>query len=88
MKKLLAILLTIIICMLIFAGCGNMSLGLGNYDFTKIHIDTHHFSGCIAVEKWYDANTGIEVKTPQGNCYFSEGIYFMVEDKCPICDKY
>jgi hypothetical protein len=88
MKKLLAILLTVILCISIFAGCGNMSLGLGNYEFTKIHIDTHHFSGCVKVEKWYENTTGVEVKTPQGNCYFSEGTYFMVEDECPICDQY
>ena len=30
--------------------------------------------------------TGIEVKTKDGALFLSEGTYFLVEDKCPICD--
>ena len=84
---LVAVLL-IITFGLLLTGCGNMSLGPGNYDFNKIHIDTHQFSGCVGITKWYDNETGIEVSTKNGNYYFSEGTYFLVEDKCPICDKY
>ena len=73
---------------LLLSGCGNMSIGPGNYTFTKIHIDTHQFSGCVEITKWYDNERGIEVSTKNGNYFFSEGTYFLVEDNCPICDKY
>lgn len=75
-------------CGLLMSGCGNKGVGPGNFDFNKIHIDIHQFSGCIEITKWYDNATGIEVSTKDGNYYFSEGTYFLVEDKCPICDKY
>ena len=74
--------------MLAMAGCGNMSLGLGNYTFEKIHVDTHNYNGCFTVEKWYDNDTGIEVKTKEaGFLYLAEGMYMLIEDDdCPFCD--
>lgn len=75
-------------CGLLMSGCGNRGIGPGNFDFNKIHIDTHQFSGCVEITKWYENETGIEVATKNGNYFFSEGTYFLVEDKCPICDKY
>ena len=85
---LLVAVLLIITFGLLLTGCGNMPLGPGNFSFNKIHIDSHQFSGCVEITKWYDNETGIEVSTKNGNYYFSEGTYFLVEDKCPICDKY
>lgn len=77
------------ILVLMFALCGcNMSFGAGNYNFTKVHIDTHHYSGCLTVEKWYENNsgTGVEVKTKEaGALFLSEGTYFLIEDDCPFC---
>lgn len=88
MKKICLILILTIVAMA-FCSCGNQSLGFGNYNFTKIHIDTHHFSGCYTVEKWHEneSGSGIEVKTRElGYIFVSEGAYILVEDKCPICD--
>ena len=69
------------------SGC-NMSFGFGNYNFRKIHVDTHNFSGCFTIEKWYNDTSGIEVKTEEaGFMYFAEGMYMLIEDDCPFCDK-
>ena len=86
MKKLCLFLVSIVL-ILALVSCGNQSLGFGNYSYTKIHIDTYHFSGCYTVEKWYESDSGIEVKTKEvGSIFASEGTYILVEDKCPICD--
>lgn len=86
MKKLFALLLALLLC-LSLAACGNMSLGLGNFEFDKVHITTYDYSGCVEVDKWYNNETGIEIKTPDGSLYLSEGSYILVEDNCPVCDK-
>ena len=86
MKKLCLLLVNAIL-ILALVSCGNHSIGLGNYSYKKIHIDTYHFSGCYTVEKWYESESGIEVKTKEvGSIFASEGTYILVEDKCPICD--
>ena len=87
MKKKLVAILLIIAMSTLMAGCGNMSLGIGNYTFTKIHVDTHNYSGCFTVEKWYDSSSGIEVKTEEvGFMYLAEGMYMLIEKDCPFCD--
>lgn len=69
------------------SGC-NMSFGFGNYNFRKIHIDTHNYSGCFTIEKWYNDARGIEVKTEEsGFMYFAEGMYMLIEDECPFCKE-
>ena len=69
------------------SGC-NMSFGVGNYNFRKIHIDTHNYSGCFTIEKWYNDASGIEVKTKEaGFMYFAEGMYMLIEDECPFCKE-
>ena len=68
--------------------CGNMSLGFGNYQYDKVHVDTHHYTGCLDLSKWYDNDSGIEVATKKyGNIFLSEGTYIMVEGECPFCDS-
>lgn len=87
MKKIIAILM---ICGLIIAmsGCGNMSVGVGNYTFKKVHINTLNYSGCLELESWHNNKRGIEVKTKEvGSLYLSEGTYILIGEKCPICDK-
>ena len=91
MKKLFAIILSLVMVVTMFAGCGNMSLGLGNYSYKKIHIDTHHYSGCLTVEKWYDAESGVEVMTKEaGSVFASEGTYILIggNKDCPFCDNH
>ena len=69
------------------SGC-NMSFGVGNYNFRKIHIDTHNYSGCFTIEKWYNDASGIEVKTEEaGFMYFAEGMSMLIEDECPFCKE-
>ena len=86
-KKIIAVLLSVAVICCILSGC-NMSIGLGNFTFRKIHVDTHNFSGCFTVEKWYDNSSGIEVKTKEvGHMYLAEGMYMLIENKCPFCGK-
>ena len=76
----------IMIVAMLMTGCGNMSLGFGNYTYRKIHVDTYNYSGCFTVDKWYDNSTGIEVKTREvGSMYLAEGMYMLIEDECPFC---
>lgn len=86
MKKILAVLIS---CMIVFtlSGCGNKSFGMGNYNFTKVHIFGDQGDACCEVKKWYDAEIGIEVKTDRGALFLSEGTYMLVENYCPICKK-
>lgn len=85
-KKITSILAIAVLMVTILTGCGNMSLGFGNFDFEKVHVDTYNYSGCFTIEKWYDNSTGIEVKTKEfGAIYLSEGQYMLIEDECPFC---
>ena len=84
MKK--RIILMIMTTTMLLTGCGNMALGIGNYTFKKIHVDTHNYNGCFTVEKWHDNESGIEVKTKEvGSLYLAEGMYMLIEDECPFC---
>lgn len=85
--KIVGCLLLILIILSTFVGCGsNMSLGIGNYEYNKIYVDTYHYSGCLEVDKWYDNATGVEVKLDNGQAIFlSEGTYSLIEDECPFC---
>ena len=88
MKKLLAILIAMMTITMLFAGCGNMGMGLGNYTYKRIHIDTYHYSGCLTIEKWYESGSGVEVLTTEvGSVFASEGTYILLDgDKdCPFC---
>ena len=89
MKKIFFTFMLILLVVICFSGCGNMSvMGIGNYSFEKVHVDTHHYSGCLEVEKWYENSTGIEVKTKDyENIFLSEGTYVLIEDECPFCEE-
>ena len=87
MKKIIAMIMVVALVTVMFAGCGNMSMGFGNFTFEKIHVDTYNYSGCFTVVKWYDNENGIEVKTKEaGFMYLAEGMYMLIEDECPFCD--
>lgn len=86
MKKLFVFILVLVMFLGLLAGCGNMSMGFGKYTFEKIHVDTYHYSGCLTVDKWYDNESGIEVKTSEvGHIYLAEGMYVLIESECPFC---
>lgn len=90
MKKLLVFILVLVVCLCLLAGC-NMSMGVGNFSYKKIHIDTHNYSGCLTIERWYDNGTGIEVQTKEaGSVFASEGTYILLSgDKdCPFCAEH
>ena len=87
MKKFITIVMLVAMLTMMLTGCGNMSLGFGNFTFEKIHVDTHNYNGCFTVEKWYDNSNGIEVKTKEaGSMYLAEGMYMLIEDDCPFCE--
>ena len=88
MKKIVATVALIAAITSILTGCGNMSLGLGNYTFRKIHVDTYNYSGCFTIDKWFDNSSGIEVKTREaGSLYLAEGMYMLIESECPFCNE-
>lgn len=79
-------LAVVIMAAVLLTGC-NKSYGFGNYDFEKIHVDTYHYSKCFNVDKWYESENGIEVKTREaGYMWLAEGMYILVEDDCPFCE--
>lgn len=87
MRKIFACLLAVVM-LVALAGCGNMSWGLGEFTFRKVHVDTHHYSGCFTIKKWHDNSSGIEVKTEEvGTMFLSEGVYVLLEgdEPCPFC---
>lgn len=85
MKKIIAVLM-ILSLMIAMVGCGNMSMGFGNYSFAKVHVDSHHYSGCLTIKEWHNNGTGVEVKTKEaGSLFLSEGTYFLIESECPFC---
>lgn len=83
MKKIIAILM-ILGLIVALSGC-NMGL-IGSFSFDKVHVDTHNYSGCFEIDKWYDNETGIEVDIREaGNVFLSEGTYILVGGECPFC---
>lgn len=73
----------------LITSCGNMSIGMGEYKYKKIHISLGSSIGkCYEIKKWYNNQTGIEVEVDDyGHLFLSEGTsYILVSDKCPICD--
>lgn len=90
MKKIISIILIITVLFLVCSlttSC-NKELGFRNYTFKKVHICVGDVNKCVEIEKWYDNEIGIEVKTKNyGALYLSEGTYILIEDKCPICNK-
>ena len=87
MKKFIILIMMLTLTLLPLTGCSNMSLGIGNYNFRKVHISTPGgFDKCYELDNWYDNERGCEVKLKNGSSLFlSEGTYILVEDYCPIC---
>jgi hypothetical protein len=81
------------VCVIIWSfclvSCGNKAIiSPGNYSFTHIHFTDMTKGHCATIEKWWDNEEGIEVKTKEyGYLYCSEGSYILFEsgNKCPYC---
>lgn len=85
-KKIIALVLCLICLVTVFTGCGNMSMGIGNYSYEHIHFFDRQDGYCATIEKWYDCSTGIEVKTKEyGSIFLAEGTYMLFENTCPYC---
>lgn len=81
----------VIVCVLILAGligCGNMSFGPGNFNFTGVHCaDLSGNVQDLKIIKWHNDETGIEVLTEEaGSLFISEGLYILFEKQCPLCE--
>lgn len=93
MKKIFAVLLTLILLCACLTGCGNRAgvFDRGEFNFTHIHFTDAVEGHCATVTKWYDnESSGIEVKTKEyGSLFLSESTYIMIEDaeNCPYCGK-
>lgn len=88
MKKAFVLVLVCALALCTLAGCGNMSVGFGNFTFQKVHVSTYYYDGCFTIEKWHDAATGIEVSTKEaGSMFLSEGTYMLIEKDCPFCGE-
>lgn len=88
MKKVLATIMTLLLIAVLSACNSNMSLGIGNLNFKKIHVCDYK-GNCkdFTVTKWYESANGIEVKTVEaGSMFLSEGTYILLVDDCPFCD--
>ena len=88
MKKIICLVLFVILTVAILCSC-NEGIGIGSLTFRHLHYNTYWQCGCINIQKWYNNENGIEVKTTDGTAmFFSEGTYILVEDqsKCPFCN--
>ena len=90
MKKIVALILAVLVVAVCFTGCGNMSIGPGNFSYGHVHFFDHQGSHCATIERWYDNSTGIEVKTEEyGSVFLAEGCYMLFENdnSCPWCNE-
>lgn len=90
MKRVIAVLLLLCCLCACLTGCGNQSLGFGNFTFKHIHFTDHIDAYCATVDNWIDNETGVEVKTKEfGSLFLSEGAYIMIEkaENCPFCNS-
>jgi hypothetical protein len=90
MKKIFIVCVVVIILVTCFVGCGNKAfLDPGSFNFEHVHVTDHVEGHCFSIEKWWDNESGIEVRTTNGNGMFlSEGTYQLFESaaSCPYCD--
>ncbi len=90
MKRIFVLLITLILAVVCFSGCSNKAiLDPGNFSFKHVHISDHIEGHCLEIDKWWDNESGIEVRTTSGDGVFlSEGTYQLFETKttCPYCN--
>ena len=90
MKKIFIMCILAALIVMCFASCGNQAiLDPGSFKFEHVHVTDYVEGHCFNIEKWWDNESGIEVRTTNGNGIFlSEGTYQLFEstDACPYCD--
>ena len=90
MKKIFVILISLVILCTLLTSCGNQAiLDPGNFSFKHVHITDYVEGHCFDIEKWWDNESGVEVRFTNGEgAFFSEGTYQMFESKaeCPYCN--
>ena len=90
MKKLLVISFALILILSCLASCGNKAIfDPGTITFTHVHITDYTVGHCLEIDKWWDTESGLEVRTSDKNGIFlSEGTYQLFESKaaCPYCN--
>lgn len=90
MKKIIIIGLLLILIATCLVSCGNRAiLDPGSFKFTHVHMSDNVEGHCYDIDKWWDNESGIEVRTTGGSGIFlSEGTYQMFESKsaCPYCN--
>lgn len=85
MKKIV-IVAFIMACLILLCSCGNMSIGLGSFTFTTVHVQYGNECKDFTVEKWHNDDMGIEVLTKEaGAMFLSEGTYILFENECELC---
>lgn len=89
MKKIFVLMCVLVLTILCCAGCGNKAiLDPGNFNFKHVHISDHTEGHCLEIDKWWDNDSGIEVRMTNGEGVFlSEGTYQLFESSasCPYC---
>ncbi len=90
MKKVICIIV-IISLLFVLTGCGNHSIGLGNFSYEGVHCaDSCGNIRDLTIISWHNDDVGIEVDTKEcGSLFLSEGTYTLYEciGKCPFCNK-
>lgn len=90
MKKIFVLVCVLVLIVLCCAGCGNKAiLDPGNFSFKHVHISDHTEGHCLEIDKWWDDDSGIEVRMTNGKGVFlSEGTYQLFESSasCPYCN--
>ncbi len=90
MKKFFILCVALLLLIACLTSCGNRAiLDPGNFKFTHVHMSDHVKGHCYEIDKWWDDDSGIEVRTVDGNGIFlSEGTYQLFESKtsCPYCN--
>lgn len=90
MKKIFVLLCVLVLIVLSCAGCGNKAiLDPGNFSFKHVHISDPVEGHCLEIDKWWDDESGIEVRLTTGKGVFlSEGTYQLFESSasCPYCN--
>lgn len=88
MKKIL-IMVIVVVMITLMCSCGNKAiLDPGNFSFKHVHVSDNIEGHCFNISKWWDNDSGIEVRCEDGEGIFcSEGTYQLFESEaaCPYC---